>query len=171
MRIIYKYSYLPIISFIIYLSNIIMLQDINQIRAGVATALFLTSIPYLAQNKKKIFACIILLATLFHFSSLLLLVLLFIDAVPLSKNKYIFWGILPLLGYIFYFAFNFINVEHIPIAPVREKLIMYKTLQEMGSEGFSNINLFNPYFVFKLLIYYLLFHFYIYLLYNLLLFY
>ena len=80
---------------------------------------------------------------------------------PLSKNKYIFWGILPLLGYIFYFAFNFINVEHIPIAPVREKLIMYKTLQEMGSEGFSNINLFNPYFVFKLLIYYLLFHFYV----------
>jgi len=161
MRIIYKYSYLPIISFIIYLSNIIMLQDINQIRAGVATALFLTSIPYLVQNKKKIFTYIILLATLFHFSSFLLLVLLFIDATPLSKNKYIFWGILPLLGYIFYFAFNFINVEHIPIAPVREKLIMYKTLQEMGSEGFSNINLFNPYFVFKLLIYYLLFHFYV----------
>lgn len=90
MRIIYKYSYLPIISFIIYLSNIIMLQDINQIRAGVATALFLTSIPYLAQNKKKIFACIILLATLFHFSSLLLLVLLFIDAVPLSKTNIYF---------------------------------------------------------------------------------
>lgn len=67
-----------------------MLQDINQIRAGVATALFLTSIPYLVQNKKKIFTYIILLATLFHFSSLLLLVLLFIDATPLSKNKYIF---------------------------------------------------------------------------------
>lgn len=87
MRIIYKYSYLPIISFIIYLSNIIMLQDINQIRAGVATALFLTSIPYLVQNKKKIFTYIILLATLFHFSSLLLLVLLFIDATPLIKKQ------------------------------------------------------------------------------------
>lgn len=160
MKIIQEYSFLPFVSIIIYVSNILLLQDINQIRAGAATAFFLISIPYLVQEKRTKFVMLILIASLFHFSSLLYLILLFINNKKLNYNKYILWAILPLCGYAFYFIFNQNIIEMIPIAPIRDKLLMYQELQSSGSEGFANINLFNPYFLFKIIIYYFILEYY-----------
>ena len=160
MNVIYKNSALPLVSIIIYLSNIILLQDINQIRAGAATALFLISIQYFIEGRKKLFVLIIIIASLFHFSALLYFSILLIDNKKITYRKYLFWITLPLLGYTFYYIFNQNMIEKIPIEPIRDKLLMYKTLQSMGSEGFSSINLFNPYFIFKLIIYYILMEYY-----------
>lgn len=160
MKAIYLLSPLPLVSIIIYLSNILLLQDINQIRAGAATAIFLIAIPYLLQGNRKKFILLISVASLFHFSALLYFIILFINNNELSYRKYIFWTILPVLGYGFYFTFDQSIIELIPINSIREKLLMYKTLQSSGVEGFANINLFNPYFLFKLIIYYTLIEFY-----------
>lgn len=160
MRAINRLSPLPLVSIIIYLSNIILLQDINQIRAGAATAIFLIAIPYLLQGNRKKFILLISIASLFHFSALLYFIILFIDNKEFSYRKYIFWTILPILGYTFYFIFDQSIIELIPIDSIKDKLLMYKTLQNSGTDGYANINLFNPYFLFKLVIYYLLIEFY-----------
>ena len=160
MRVIHRVSSLPCVSLIIYLSNIILLQDINQIRAGAATAFFLLSIPYLAQRKLRKFSFCILVASLFHFSSLLYFILLFVDDEELTYRKYIFWALLPIVGYAFYFVFDQSIIEMIPISVIRNKLLMYKKLQTYGVDGFAQINLFNPYFLFKLVIYYFLLEYY-----------
>lgn len=160
MHTIYHNSSLPCVAIIIYISNIALLQDINQIRAGVATALFLIAVPYLAQRKMKKYLLLILLASLFHFSSLLYFMLFFFRKKELSSKTFLFWIFLPVIGYAFYFLLNQSLIENIPITPIRNKLLMYKSLQEMGSEGFADINLFNPYFLFKLFIYYFLLRYY-----------
>lgn len=160
MKAIFKMSPLPYISIIIYLSNIALLQDINQIRAGAATAIFLISLPCLIHNKKKKYILLITIASLFHFSALLYFTLLFINKKELQEKTFFYWAIIPLLGYIFFYLFNQTLIENIPISSIREKLLMYRRLQESGAEGFANINLFNPYFLFKLFIYYFILQYY-----------
>lgn len=154
-----KLSLLPIVSYIIYLSHIILLHDINQIRAGVASGLFLLSIIYYFNDKRK-YALIIFIASLFHFSALLFFILLPLSRKRLSKKSYVLWAMLPILGYIVHFVISSIDVSQIPIAPIREKMEMYKSLEEMDVEGFSEINLFNSYIVFKLVIYYIILNYY-----------
>lgn len=158
--IIYHYSAYPNVSIIIYLSNIFLLQDVNQIRAGAATAIFLFSIPFLMRGDRGKFIILIFVASLFHFSALLYLVVLFIDEKDFTYRSYLFWAMTPLLGYVCFYLFSNLSLENIPIAPIREKILMYKRLQEAGEDGFSHINLFNPYFLFKLFVYYFLLEYY-----------
>lgn len=161
MRTIFYYSPLPYVSIIIYLSNIALLQDITQIRAGAATAIFLTSIPYLFKGEKVKFILLIFLAGLFHFSALPYLVLLFIGGKDFSKRSYFLWMILPVLGYLFYFFIGGDTlVDKIPLPQIKDKLLMYKSLEENNVEGFAELNLFNPYMLFKISIYYFLLYHY-----------
>lgn len=55
---------------------------------------------------------------------------------------------------LFLHVFNINVISMIPIDVIREKMQMYKALEEMGEDGFSQVNLFNPYYLFKLGIYY-----------------
>lgn len=154
-----KYSELEIVSLLIYFSNILLLHDITQIRAGVASALLLLSLDYLYHKKYKQYIFIILIATLFHYSSLGAILLLLISSSSLKKKKHIYiWGIIPVLGLFFHLTNNYFNaISLIPIESIRIKMEMYKALEEKGVEGFSQVNLFNPYFIFKLCIFYFLF--------------
>lgn len=148
-----KYSKLPIIAILIYLCNFLLLHDINQIRAGVASAFILLSVPFLAQKERFKFCLCIISATLFHFSSFIAFILLFITNNKLSRVTYLIWFILPILG----LGIHLISLDiisFIPIDSVRSKLEMYKYLEEIGTEGFAQANLFNLYFLFKLFIYY-----------------
>lgn len=157
LNVIYRLSFLPYVSIIIYLSNIILLQDINQIRAGAATSIFLLSIPYLVNREKSKFAFLILLASMFHFSALLFLILLCVSKKDFNYKSYYLWLFLPLIGYCAYYLGGQSIIDLIPFEPIREKLLMYKSLQDNSIDGFTEINLFNPYFIFKMFIYYFLF--------------
>lgn len=151
--IIYKYSKLPIVSVLIYISNILLLHDLNQIRAGVASALLLLSIPILSERKYWSFLIIVITASLFHFSALIFLLFIWINNKYITAKERIFWFLIPIIGLcISFFDFNLIHI--IPIDAIRNKLEMYKRLQEMGNTPFSQVNLLNPYFIFKLLIYF-----------------
>lgn len=154
-----KYSNIELFALIIYFSNILLLHDITQIRAGVASGLFLLSIGNLLNKKKFQFVVIILLASLFHFSSLCTLPLIFISNSDITKKqRSIVWFTLPIIGIIFH-LFHFDVFNYIPFENIRLKMEMYKGLEQVGTEGYDKVNLFNLYFIFKACIYY-------YLLYN-----
>ena len=140
------------LSLVIYISNVYLLHDMTQIRAGVASGIFLLAIRPLAEHKIFRYTALILLASLFHYSSLLLLPLVVLKNQPIaSKSKYLWWSIVP-LGFIVHSTMFDISV--IPIESIRLKLEMYQHLQEQSVQGFTDANLFNPYFLFRCALYY-----------------
>ena len=140
------------LSLVIYISNVYLLHDMTQIRAGVASGIFLLAIRPLAEHKIFRYTALILLASLFHYSSLLLLPLVVLKNQPIaSKSKYLWWSIVP-LGFIVHGTMFDISV--IPIESIRLKLEMYQHLQEQSVQGFTDANLFNPYFLFRCALYY-----------------
>lgn len=85
------------LSLVIYISNVYLLHDMTQIRAGVASGIFLLAIRPLAEHKIFRYTALILLASLFHYSALLLLPLVVLKNRPIaSKSKYLWWSIVPL---------------------------------------------------------------------------
>ena len=153
-----KYSKLEVVSLLVYFSNILLLHECTQIRAGVASAFLLISFHYLYQKKYTSFIIIIFISSLFHYSSLGALCLLCLSKSNIERKKdVIFWSILPISGLVFHLT-GFTDITHlIPIESIRMKMEMYKRLEENGAEGYAQVNLFNPYFIFKLAIYYFLF--------------
>lgn len=67
------------LSLLCYVSLTYILQDVVQIRAGIASAIFLISIYYLCGYKKNIYCTLILIASLFHFSSVILFCFVFFN--------------------------------------------------------------------------------------------
>jgi hypothetical protein len=150
-----KFSEFQIIALLVYMSNFFLLHDINQIRTGVATAILLFAIPYLAQKKYLYYLAAVFVAYLFHFSSLLAVVLLFLTDKQINASKRILWGLIPLIGFLLHFAY--IDVfSFIPVREIQIKLEVYKSVEEAGLEGYATVNLFNLYYLFKLFIYYFL---------------
>ena len=148
-----KYSSFQLVALLIYFSNFLLLHEITQIRAGVASGLLLLSFRVLANKCYKQFLLFVFVAALFHFSSLFALLLLPVTNTGLTQKRIVLWGLFPMLG-LFLHVFNINVISMIPIDVIREKMQMYKALEEMGEDGFSQVNLFNPYYLFKLGIYY-----------------
>ena len=137
---------------VIYISNVYLLHDMTQIRAGVASGIFLLAIRPLAERRIFRYTALILLASLFHYSSLLLLPLVVLKNRPIAgKYKYLWWGIVP-LGFVVHGTM--LDISVIPIESIRLKLELYQRLQEQGVQGFTEANLFNPYFLFRCALYY-----------------
>lgn len=150
---IHKYSLLPTVSLLIYFSNFLLLHDINQIRAGVSSGILLLSLPLLVRKEYKKYFVLCIIAFLFHFSSLIFFALFFFKNTPFSKKERLWWAILPFIFLIFHEIDFVVVLSYIPFDFIRDKLYMYVSLQEAGVEGFAQVNLFNPYFLFKYMIY------------------
>ncbi|WP_454732102.1 MULTISPECIES: EpsG family protein [Cupriavidus] len=76
MRMIWRLSPAPLFSVFFYFSYLYLLQEMTQIRAGLAAAIFLYAIPWLAQRRHVVYVGLILLAASFHYSALILLIFL-----------------------------------------------------------------------------------------------
>lgn len=96
-----KLSDLCFYSLIIYVSNYFILHEMIQIRAGVATAFILLSIIPLYNRAIKYFLVLIGCAVLFHYSSLIFLLLWFLK--PNKYNKVLYISIIP-LAYLMHFS-------------------------------------------------------------------
>lgn len=144
---------LTFLTLVIYTSNIMILHDMTQIRAGVTSGIFLLSIPYLVNNQKSKYILCTLVATFFHFSGLLLFLPCLYWIKPLRNSKLFYWIIIP-IGYLL--GGTIFNIDNIPIESIRLKLVMYKNLQEIGSAGLKELNIFNPYILFRIALYYLI---------------
>jgi len=92
---IYKQSDYPYFSLYIYITLFLFLQEFTQIRAALATSIFLYSIPFLVNKSYTKYLLLIFIASFFHYSALIALPLLFIDN---KKFNYTFYIIFPFLG-------------------------------------------------------------------------
>lgn len=87
---------LPVSLFLlIYFSKLFLLLDMTQVRAGIAVALCLMAFESYIKNKKTSSLLYVVLAFLFHLSSIMFLVMFLFDK---SKPKVFFWLLVILLG-------------------------------------------------------------------------
>lgn len=149
----YRLTKLLFLTLVVYVANIMILHDMTQIRAGVASAIFLYSIPFLKNyNYFKYILCVVI-ATFFHYSGLLLLFPCLYWIRFLRESQWFLLLIVP-IGYVL--GGTIFDISNIPIESIRIKLEMYKNLQAIGAAGLKDLNLFNPYILFRISLYYIL---------------
>ena len=84
-----KMSRNPAMAFFAYFCLYFFLQEMTQIRAGVATGFFLLAIAYIPEKKFWKFLFLILLGSLFHYSLLLALPLYFLNPRRINPAGYV----------------------------------------------------------------------------------
>ena len=147
---------LKTLSVLVYVSYYFILHDFTQVRAGVASALLLCLLQPIYDRKWFKFFIIATIAIFFHYSALILLPLWFLNAKTLNKWYYL---LIP-AAYVCY-ALNVNIVTVIPIEEIRTKIELYQKLQEYDVSGeWDVINVFNLFFIARILIFYYLFFFY-----------
>lgn len=92
-KIIYKYSKIPSLSFIMFLSLNYYGMNFTLMRHSVALAFIILSYPYLKERKLVKFVIYVLLASCFHSTAIV-----FLLAYPLAKVKFNWKQILVILG-------------------------------------------------------------------------
>lgn len=128
----WRLSRLPLVTLTIYISYYFMMQEMVQMRAGVAAGFFLWAIYNYVEKKKLIALGCILLAICFHYSAIAALLLFFLtDKLP-RWQKIVLYLIIP-IGFIAYFTdldFSYI----IPESMGGDKVAVYRQLKEIGTE-------------------------------------
>ena len=134
-----KLTNLHFLSLFIYFSNVFLLHECTQVRAGVAVGLILWSIVYLQKEEYYKFFLLILVAIFFHSSSFMALLL---PIFKMCKADAKVWLCIFLACIVAHVAnFDILKIiELIPNDFYQYKLKMYLQLQER--EDFS-INYFN----------------------------
>jgi len=149
-----KMTTAPFLALMCFVLLFFPLHTMTQIRVGVACALFLLSIPDLADGKKTGFFLKAGIAVFFHYSALLLFLTYFIDPESLKEKFYL---ALPIIGLIFSSFHEFLlaklNVV-VSLLPVvfAYKIQMYLTV--LQNDDSSAINLFSISYLGMLAVYY-----------------
>lgn len=140
------------LSLLVYVSDFYVLQELVQMRASMATGIFLLSIPSLYERRAKSYFGLTFLATMFHISSLMMIPLWFLKGERINKP---FWVGAILFGYAFALAkIDLISIlTLLPIGAVQEKYEAYKAFQD---DGDYQANVFSLLFLLKLLLTFIL---------------
>lgn len=144
---------LSLLSVAMYISFYYILHDMTQIRAGVASGILLLCVkPLFTRNLKK-FLFLAIIASLFHYSALIIFLLWFISPNSLNKNKY---ACLIPLGYVCYFAGISMSklLTLLPFDAVQAKVEAYFYLTEFSDGPSSNV--FNVLFLLRCFIAYVI---------------
>ncbi len=121
-------------SLLIYIANVFILHDMIQMRAAVASGLLLHAVYYLGNRDSKRFLITSGIAFLFHYSSLIILPLWFLNTkrsykyfyIGLIALAYIVGGVLPVANWM----------QHLPLEGLQNLWAMYE-----NREG--EVNIFN----------------------------
>ncbi len=136
-----RFSINPYLVILLYFSHYFILHEMTQIRIGFASAIFLISLIFYFKNNYKAFVALILLATLFHYSALLYLILLLINKKDF--NRYFYTALLVIsivLGIIKLPLFNSIS-DLFLVAGDTGKLVTYSKIIDYGFA--DDIKVFN----------------------------
>lgn len=127
------------LSIAIYLSQYFILQEMTQIRAGVAGGLFLLSIKPL-YNKEWIKVILLLItASLFHYSAIALFLILFLNPYKLNKR---FWlSLIPLVYLLRPLIYRILSLL-VGISLGFEKIDAY--IYALSNLSETTINIFSP---------------------------
>lgn len=125
---------------LIYLSHFFILHDMIQIRAAIASGLFLWATKYLAERDAKRFFLISAIAVLFHNSAFVIFPLWFINTSKTQKKLYLWMIPIAYIIVITGHSFGYL-VSHIPITQIQTLWMMYE--QMMAQDVGTAINIFN----------------------------
>ncbi len=140
-----KYSSNVILSVFVYISFFFILQEMTQIRAGIAIAIFIIALNDIVEKDFRKFSFKILLASLFHYSAIFFIFFYFINHKKLSK---VFYALLPIFGIVVmhYDLMNqfIFNIAQFLPSFISEKIFIYYELQKLNKLDIINpINLGN----------------------------
>ena len=97
-----KMSIYPIMGLIVYFSRFMLIRDMNQIRQALAIVIIIFALKYLGDNRKKVFIWLLLLATCFHYSSIIILPFIFLYKVNLTTKKAVWLFILSCVASVIF---------------------------------------------------------------------
>lgn len=103
-----KYSDFFLLAVLLYVSNLFFIMEMTTIRAGVAAAIFLISIKYLARNQNFKFFLALLCCLLFHSSSVVFFVVWLFIKFKISIKYYL--GVLALSILVMIFKINLLTL-------------------------------------------------------------
>lgn len=148
------YAPFAALSLAVYLSKYFVLQDMVQIRAGVATAIFLLSIKYIKKRNFIAFSLSIAFACLFHYSALIYIIIYFISSNRLTIRLlfFVMIGVL-LINYFYGLNIFFINLAANYFNKVKINMELISILDPMEFKNL-NIELILNCIIFSLFLYY-----------------
>ena len=138
----------------VYMCNFMMLHDMTQIRIGAAMAFVFLGFYYLVNDKKILFIILTLIASFFHISAILILLILLFRNNDLKGWHRIFLAVIPFITFLAV-ALNIDIVSLIPFDFIQSKLQIYENLRDKGITGDEKVNLLKPALIVKLMAYYL----------------
>jgi hypothetical protein len=152
-----RLSLYPILSIIAYICIYFPLHEMTQIRVGIASAIFLLAIPDIVDKRLDKYIFKILLAMLFHYSSIIMIFFYFINTKEINRFFYLLLPVLAIFISIGPFSmFNIFSymVNYLP-SFLSENLNRYIEIMEVL--GMHNkINIFDLYHISLLLLYIIL---------------
>lgn len=146
----------PLLSYITYILLYFILHEMTQIRVGIASAIFLLAIPDIENRNLKNYLIKTILASLFHYSAIIMLIVYFVQPKILNRHIY---AVLPIVGVILATLSSYTLplvtylIDLLPEA-IGYKLNLYIILLENDVQ--SEIKIFNPYYLSLLAIYFIL---------------
>lgn len=154
-----KYSNMWFLPLMVYVSYYFPTHECMQIRTGVLSAIMLLEIVCVSKGEKVNAALLIAIGFFFHMSALVLIPTLFLKNKPFNKKQLVKWGGIIPVAYVLYFM-GFALLLNLPfdIPGISDKLEAYKTGTEKGLVE-SSINVFSPYVLFTLMLFYVLLYF------------
>ncbi|WP_094111763.1 EpsG family protein [Pantoea eucrina] len=134
------------LSFIVYAGMFYILHEMTQIRVGLAAALYLLAIPDLVKSNKKSYILKVALATLCHFSAVILIPLMLFSPRKINKA---FVFLCPFAALCFVLLIGDVNSLLIEVfkllpEPLATKGITY-TLGAQDFGRFDNVNIFSKF--------------------------
>lgn len=135
----------PYLVLLFYFSYFFLLHEMTQIRISLAAGIFLISLIPFLNEKRMTFAGLILLATCFHYSAILYLIILLFNTDKFNKNLYSGVLVLSLLfGIIKLPVLNLLG--NFNASNISTKLATYIVTSQNGSievNVFNSLNILN----------------------------
>jgi len=141
-----------LLSALVLYSNIFLLHDMTQIRAGVACAIILYALKYLGQDRKYTYILYVLIASTFHITSILFLCAVVFDSKKLSI-KYIitYFALLMVTYFLYYLSFDILSLmKYVNISYIQFKYNEY--ISQSHGTDFVPINIFSTMQILHILI-------------------
>lgn len=149
-----RYTNSYFLPLLLYFGAFYLMNEMGQIRQGLALSIFMLSLKYINERNFKIFFSTFLISISIHNSSIFILPAYFIAHKKFS-NKFIFWSIFILMS-VFLFDIIYIfqkTISLIPIDFIQGKLNYYLYSDEFGNELGLNLSLILRIFILFLLCY------------------
>lgn len=134
-----KYSVFPIIGFCVYLARFVVTRNFEQIRAALAILIVIFSIRYIYKSKLVHFLMIVVVASLIHYSAVIVLPLYWLGKIKLSFKQVCLFVVLAfIVSFIFQMSINSFAAKITDTLGVGSSYTGGTTMYTIG-KGLSNL--------------------------------